>query len=97
MWVLPLIRDGATMHAVTSEEVLDVADPVERAGLADELMWTAHPQRSRLRMIRADAIRQALDDGRLPDDVAKRLKVKVDDIGWMADRPVERPGAARGR
>ncbi|ABW10758.1 hypothetical protein MXD62_22545 [Frankia sp. Mgl5] len=67
---------------------MQVTDPIERAGLADELMWTSHPQRSALRAIRAAAIRQALEGGYAPTDLASRMKVTVADVGWMADHPV---------
>jgi hypothetical protein len=69
---------------MSRDELLDIADPVERAGLADELMWTADTHRTTLRALRGKAIREALDAGRQPTDVAKRLRVTVADLRWMA-------------
>ncbi|MEX5631762.1 hypothetical protein [Parafrankia sp. FMc2] len=65
-----------------------MADPVERAALADALMWTASRQRSAFRGIRAAAIRQALDGGSTADELARRMRVTEADVAWMADHPV---------
>ncbi|ABD11310.1 hypothetical protein Francci3_1935 [Frankia casuarinae] len=66
------------------EQVLQVSDPLERAALADDLMWADHPRRLDLRTARGVAIREALEAGRSPDDVARRLVVTVADLTWMA-------------
>jgi hypothetical protein len=71
---------------MSQDELLEIADPVERAGLADELMWTSHPHRTSLRTLRGQAIREALDAGRQATDVAARLRVTVADLQWMAGR-----------
>jgi hypothetical protein len=82
---LPAGRVGATIvFVMTQDELLEIADPVERAGLADELMWTSHPHRTSLRTLRGEAIREALDAGRQATDVAARLRVTVADLQWMA-------------
>ncbi|CUU55529.1 hypothetical protein CcI49_12445 [Frankia sp. CcI49] len=67
---------------------MQVADPVERAALADQLMWTASQQRSALRGVRAAAIRQALEDGSTTAELARRMRVTEADVAWMADHPV---------
>ncbi|OAA24675.1 hypothetical protein UG55_10287 [Frankia sp. EI5c] len=67
---------------------MQLADPVERAALADDLMWSAHQQRSTLRGIRAAAIRQALDGGSTIAELARRMRVNEADVTWMADHPV---------
>ncbi|MBX6357502.1 MAG: hypothetical protein IRZ05_16825 [Micromonosporaceae bacterium] len=82
---------------MSCDEVLEVSDPVERAGVADELMWTSHPRRSALREVRAAAIQQALASGRSVDDLARRLKVTPADIRWMGEQHGEPLTSRRGR
>lgn len=65
------------------EQVLQVSDLLERAALADDLMWTDHPRRLDLREVRGAAIREALEAGRSSDDIARRLSVTVADLEWM--------------
>ncbi|WP_101836395.1 hypothetical protein [Frankia canadensis] len=66
------------------EDVLKVPDPVERAVLADKLMWADHPRRLELRTVRGIALRQALDSGLEAEAIAARLVVTVADLAWMA-------------
>ncbi|WP_261560735.1 hypothetical protein [Frankia tisae] len=61
-----------------------VSDSVERAALADKLMWADHPRRLELRTVRGIALREALDSGVPADDIARRLVVTVADLTWMA-------------
>lgn len=74
---------------MSRDELSEVADPVDRAVLANELIWGPHPDRTALRTMRAQAIRAALDAGRTPDEVATRLQVTAADLRWMA--PVTAP------
>ncbi|MCK9898176.1 hypothetical protein [Frankia sp. AgB32] len=69
---------------MTYEDVVKVSDPVERAALADSLMWADHPRRLELRTVRGIALREALDSGLAPEDVARRLVVTAADLSWMA-------------
>jgi hypothetical protein len=47
-------------------------------------MWTKHPDRAGLRSLRAHSIKEALDGGHTPQDVASRLGVVVSDLTWMS-------------
>ncbi len=75
------------------EDVVAVSDSVERAALADKLMWADHPRRLELRTVRGIALREALDSGVPADDIARRLVVTVADLIWMA-APAPAPAAA---
>lgn len=77
---------------MTYDDVLQVTDPVERARLADQMMWADHPRRLELRTVRGIALREALDSGLDAQDIASRLVVTVADLAWMA-APVS-PAAA---
>jgi hypothetical protein len=69
---------------MTYEDVVQVSDPVERAAVADKLMWADHPRRLELRTVRGIALREALDSGLQAEDIARRLVVTVADLSWMA-------------
>lgn len=69
---------------MTYEDVIQVPDPVERAVLADNLMWADHPRRLDLRTARGMALREALDAGHDVEEIARRLVVTVKDLNWMA-------------
>ncbi len=79
------VRPAVTMSPVMSyEDVVAISDPVERAALADKLMWADHPRRLELRTVRGIALRAALDSGVPADAIAGRLVVTVADLTWMA-------------
>jgi hypothetical protein len=70
----------------TCEEVASIADSVDRAARANDLLWRK-PQHPRdLRELRADALRAAIDEGRDRSELAARLGVRDSDLDWMTSR-----------
>jgi hypothetical protein len=70
----------------TCEEIASIADSVDRAARAHELIWGDHPRPRRLRELRAEALRTAIDEGRDAAELAARLGVRATDIDWMTRR-----------
>ncbi|CAI7978761.1 conserved hypothetical protein [Frankia sp. Hr75.2] len=75
------------------EQVENTPDPLDRASLADELMWTPHPHRLALRDLRSDAIRASLAAGIPSDQIAAKLHVKISDLEWMSRLTTVAPAA----
>jgi hypothetical protein len=67
-------------------DILTVADPTERAKLADSMLWDGQRDARTLRTLRGDAIREAIDEGRAPQEIADLLNVRVSDLTWMTGR-----------
>ncbi|WP_241831134.1 hypothetical protein [Parafrankia soli] len=72
------------MAVMSYEQVENTPDPLDRASLADELMWTPHPHRLALRRLRGEAIRASLAAGVPSDRIAATLHVKISDLEWMS-------------
>jgi hypothetical protein len=66
------------------DEVETICDPIERASVANTLLWQDHPQPARLRAVRGGAIREAIDAGLPRDQIAERLRVLAGDLMWMS-------------
>ena len=60
-------------------------DPVERAVVANELMWSSRVRRGEYRKLRAAAVAAAIEAGRPAEEVATRLGVKAADLGWITE------------
>ncbi len=67
----------------TIAELLTIADPAERAAVANDLLWQRPELSERLRQARSQAIREAMSQGRSPETVAEHLKVRAADLTWM--------------
>jgi hypothetical protein len=70
----------------TCEEIASISDSVDRAACANDLIWNGHPRPTKLRELRAEALRAALQEGRDAEDLATRLGVRTADIAWMTRR-----------
>jgi hypothetical protein len=85
---------------LTCEEIAAIPDSVDRAERANDLLWRGHPRPSQVRLLRAQALKEALRGGTDADAVAARLGVRADDLEWMMTRggssewPGTRPGLA---
>jgi hypothetical protein len=83
------IAHYATVTRTTETLISDldtIADPVDRAAAANDLLWTRHPGSSALRTARGLAISEAVELGRSPEEIADRLNVRPDDLTWMNRR-----------
>jgi hypothetical protein len=68
----------------TWEEVAALPDPLDRAALANDLMWNAPSGRSAYRALRASSVAAAIDAGHSAEEISARLQVKPSDVAWMA-------------
>ncbi|WP_131747273.1 hypothetical protein [Frankia sp. Cppng1_Ct_nod] len=68
---------------LSHDEVLAISDPVERAVVANDLIWTDCDRRTSLRTVRNQALREAVDSGRTSQEIAERLCVTENDVSWM--------------
>jgi hypothetical protein len=73
----------------TCEEVAAIVDPVERAVIANDLMWDAPAGRRALRTLRAAAVTEALGSGTAADEIAARLSVRPTDLTWMTKTNID--------
>ncbi|WP_239313552.1 MULTISPECIES: hypothetical protein [unclassified Frankia] len=68
---------------LSHDEVLAITDPIERAVAANDLIWTDCAQRTSLRTIRNQALREAVETGRTSQEIAARLRITENDLTWM--------------
>jgi hypothetical protein len=73
------------------DEVRAIIDPLERAAVANELIWTNCDRRTSLLSVRNQALREAIDAGRTGQEIAKRLRVTEKDLIWMTHDTVSTP------
>ena len=73
----------------TCEEVASIADSVDRAARAHELIGGKTSRPGQLRELRASALRTAIGEGRDATELATRLGVRAADIAWMTS--LEKP------
>ncbi|WP_322750786.1 MULTISPECIES: hypothetical protein [unclassified Frankia] len=76
---------------LSHDEVLAITDPVERAVVANDLIWTNCDRRTSLRTVRSQALREAVESGRTSQEIAERLRVTENDLTWMTNGTVSTP------
>lgn len=87
-------RATNSRHVTYTDGIGSESDPLRRAKIADDRLWTVPRGRIAIRDERDMAIRDALHIGVTPETIAATLSVRPDDVRRMAERAVERFGPA---